>query len=264
MVTFKFLTFLETPTPFEFLIQHGDEKSFLRTSLKEFFIDIQEYPESTIVLEYLEAQPAPKSVDTIPHDDWVSAISCIDGNLLITGCYDGICRIIDSNGKILSQAKHEKPIIDVATFKKNENTFLFATAIRDQNAHLWKYSDKKCTPLLVLKGHQLSVESLDFNPSGNMICTASSDKTIKIWDAEGGHNVDEEPQQKKKKTHDERKLENPCIGTLEGHKAAVTSIQWGEKGNIIFSGSYDHTIRLWDVARAHTITTIVSFIFDSY
>lgn len=114
----------------------------------------------------------------------------------------------------------------------------------------------------MLKGHQLGVEALDFNPLGNMICTASTDKTIKIWDAEGRTNVDEEPSQKKKKTHDERKLENPCIGTLEGHKSTVSSIEWGEKGNVIFSGSYDHTIRLWDVSRAHPITTIVRIIID--
>lgn len=65
------------PTPFEFLIEHNEKRVFLRTSLKQFFVKHQIWPETDIILEYLEAEPAPKSVDSIPHDDWVSAIQYI-------------------------------------------------------------------------------------------------------------------------------------------------------------------------------------------
>lgn len=45
------------------------------------------------------------------------------------------------------------------------------------------------------------------------------------------------------------------VGTLTGHTNAVTSVVWGD-GSTVYSGSWDHTIRQWDLnsgINAHTM-----------
>ncbi len=41
----------------------------------------------------------------------------------------------------------------------------------------------------------------------------------------------------------------------EGHTLGVTCVHWAQKG-VIYSGSNDHTIRQWDVARAELVNTV--------
>lgn len=42
---------------------------------------------------------------------------------------------------------------------------------------------------------------------------------------------------------------------MAGHTNAVTSVVWGE-GNHVFSGSWDHTIRQWDITSGINIHTM--------
>jgi WD40 repeat protein len=69
------------------------------------------------------------------------------------------------------------------------------------------------------------VWTVAYSPNGQHIISGSSDKTIRIWDAETG----------------------AAIGTpLEGHTASVGSVAYSPNGRHIISGSGDNTIRIWD------------------
>lgn len=54
-----------------------------------------------------------------------------------------------------------------------------------------------------------------FNPKGNRILTASSDKTARLWDAATGH----------------------CLQVLEGHTDEIFSCAFNYKGDIIITGN---------------------------
>lgn len=82
--------------------------------------------------------------------------------------------------------------------------------------------------LLVLRGHNDQVLSAAFSPDGRSIVTASRDKTARIWDANGGHE----------------------IAVLRGHERQVTSASFSPDGKWVVTASADKTARIWDTKTA--------------
>lgn len=76
-----------------------------------------------------------------------------------------------------------------------------------------------------LVGHLSSVMMANFTPDGSKVATASSDHSLKIWNAVSGEE----------------------LATLVGHQGPVASVAISPDGRLLASGSQDNTIRLWDV-----------------
>ena len=85
-----------------------------------------------------------------------------------------------------------------------------------------------------LKGHLSEINSVSFSPDSTKIASASSDKTINIWDGHTGEK----------------------ITTFLGHADAVNDISFSTNGKIIVSASDDQTIKLWNVATGEEIKTL--------
>ena len=77
----------------------------------------------------------------------------------------------------------------------------------------------------ILRGHTNTVNSASFSPDGTKIVSASSDETIRIWDAETGKQIG---------------------GPLTGHTGYVLSASFSPDGKRIVSASLDKSIRIWD------------------
>ena len=76
-----------------------------------------------------------------------------------------------------------------------------------------------------LKGHVTSVFSAAFSQDGKKIITRDSDKTVRIWDAESGEELQR----------------------LEGHADSVLSAAFSPDGKKVVTVGEDKTVRTWDV-----------------
>tara|TARA_A100001015_G_scaffold295479_1_gene374505 strand:- start:1784 stop:2992 length:1209 start_codon:yes stop_codon:yes gene_type:complete len=86
------------------------------------------------------------------------------------------------------------------------------------------------------RGHKYGfrVKSVAWSPDGNMLASASTDKTIIIWNT----------------------VNEKLIHTLIGHSAGVYSVAWNPIINILASGSIDKTIKIWDVLNGDLLHTL--------
>lgn len=81
-------------------------------------------------------------------------------------------------------------------------------------------------PVCTLEGHQETVWCVAWSPSGTLLASSSSDKTIRIWGREGDHWV--------------------CKSVLmEGHQRTIRSVAWSPCGNYLASASFDATTGIW-------------------
>ena len=87
---------------------------------------------------------------------------------------------------------------------------------------------------LRLVGHNSAVRSASFSPDGSRIVTASSDQTVRVWDAASGGE----------------------LRVLRGHDGRVMSASFSPDGGRILTASDDRTVRVWDAASGGEIRVL--------
>ncbi|KAK9128784.1 hypothetical protein Syun_017581 [Stephania yunnanensis] len=197
------------PRPFDFLV----DDELIRMSLEDFLLAKGISAEKILEIEYIKAVAPRKQESPCLHDDWVSAISGLESS----------------------------------------SSLCVATASKDRTLRLWKFDSEvpighpaKVRAYKTLKGHKSSVQSIAAHPSGMF---RSWDSTINLWrtnesDADG----DLTSIKKRKVDNDTRESqsEGEALYSFVGHTQCVSSVVWKQE-EAIYSASWDHSIRRWDV-----------------
>lgn len=201
--------------------------------------------EDIVEIEYVERFPAPEPQDCLLHDDWVSAIQA-HGEWILTGCYDNTVNIWNMKGEHkLTLNGHEAPVKGVAWIHMSDDVGTFASGSKDQTIIIWEWNIREnvAVPIFTCKGHERAVECISVSPNGKLLASGSWDNLLKVWSASTLD--DSETSASKKSKTDEANVRTPQI-TLEGHREAVSSVQWIDNSTVLTS-SWDHTMKIFDL-----------------
>lgn len=207
------------------------------------------------------------------HADVVSCLAIDATGRLITGSYDRKIRIWYNNKCILTLPRdisaHTGWITSLVLFSDNKRIL---TGSFDGTIRMWyldRSDQKRSYP-----HHEECVRTLVVTSDGKWLISGSDDGSIKIWDLEIAQRKPMEPIEPIQKRSglnaiirviavtpdnkyvlsesEDHKIEiwniehNKQEGILIGHKGSISSIAINAK--MVVSGSYDKTLRIWDLA----------------
>ncbi|XP_057970053.1 protein TORMOZ EMBRYO DEFECTIVE [Malania oleifera] len=155
-----------------------------------------------------------------------------DGSFLACACYDSI-KIVDvSNASVKSTIEGDSEAVTALALSPDDK--LLFSASHSRQIRVWDLSSLKC--LRSWKGHDGPVMGMACDASGGLLATAGADRKVLVWDVDGGF----------------------CTHYFKGHKGVVASIIFHSDPNrlILFSGSDDATIRVWDLQTKKCVATL--------
>ncbi|KAJ3323954.1 hypothetical protein HDV06_000930 [Boothiomyces sp. JEL0866] len=249
---------LEDPIPFDFIING----KFLRASL-ESYLNAQSLStviniltqENTLKIEFVELSLPPSESSTIIQDDWISSVKIQKTNThILTGSFDSHVRVWTQSGGLLTAvSESESPIKCVEWF--NKETVIAGNLNRE--IFVYELDGESLNLSYTCVGHEESIECIAKSLDNDHFATSSWDKTIRLWShSQEGEavNVTKKSKKKQKTNFQTIKSHKAC---LEGHSGAVSCIKFdAHDANILYSGSWDHSVRVWDLQEELNTTTM--------
>lgn len=214
-----------------------------------------------------------------------SAVSAVtfspDGRYIASSNYDGKVRIYESKTgdlyKTLPYQHSEYGEADSVAFSADDR-YLASAHRKNYIINIW---DLKANELkMKLLGHKDDIIVMDFSPKTNLLASGSLDGTIIIWDLA--------TQKIKLTLNDERIISlvfsadgkilastgasstdiklwdvnnGKLVTKLEGHRGNVTSVQFNKENTELISGSFDTTVRFWDL-QSETSRLPIPLLYD--
>ena len=134
--------------------------------------------------------------------------------------------------EMMISVPNNKPVVCIASSKNDE---YIAAEVYYKGVYIWNTS----TGTIVSGPFRIgeAVVSLAFSPDGQCLACGLLYGNIQIWDVITGQQVVVEGQKQ----------------ALVGHEGAVSALVFAEDGKHLVSGSYDHTVLVWDLQRREVV-----------
>lgn len=219
---------------------------------------------SIIYKRWMDPTYEPKRISIRIPSQGNNVVTCLqhDDDKIITGVDDRLISVYSTKtGELLKVLKgHEG---GVWALKYTGNTLISGST--DRTVRVWNIKTGKCTH--IFRGHTSTVRCLDIlhpvkigkDDAGNdiifpkepLLVTGSRDHNLNVWKLpiipeDDDEESEEGDQSDAAITHDSNDPNNPyLLAVLLGHTQSVRSVS--AYGNLIVSGSYDATVRVWDI-----------------
>ncbi|MBD2445855.1 hypothetical protein H6G76_01545 [Nostoc sp. FACHB-152] len=157
------------------------------------------------------------------------------------------------NQKVISLPGHGQSITSIA-FLVDENKKILATASNDSTIRLWDLSQldwgksSSNAKYCVLKGHTKRVWSVAFHPTEKILASGSDDTNIRLWNLKDLDQLNWRDIDERTPEDDYEKV--VILSGYNCHNYWVASVVFSHDGNTLASGSFDGTIRLWNIETA--------------
>lgn len=246
--------------------------------------------DKTIKLWQLETG---KEIATISgHTNFIKAVAFSpNGEILATGSEDKTIKLWDINtgGEIGTLTGHSHTVKSVAFSPRGD---ILASGSWDKTIKLWDVQTKEI--ICTLTAHQLQVNSVAFSPDGKFLASASFDRTVRVWEIFSPPKLGEFGWQLRytfdrhswpvfavafsldgkilASGSDDKTIKlwdlntGQEIRTLLGHSWSVVALAFskiprhppyqGDLEDILISGSWDKTIKIWRVSTGEEIATL--------
>lgn len=202
------------------------------------------------------------------HKDGVFSVSfSLDGQILISASSDKTIKLWQrqhNNTFTLLRSITDKEGIAAVSLSPDKQTIATATNANARGKYtvkLWHYNGKL---LSSFPEHNDQVRDLNFSPDGQILASASLDKTIKLWNVKNSKQVKNIKAPEKvfgvrfvanqtiaaasaDNTVQIWNLKGQQIATLKGHTDDVLYLDVSRDGKTIASTSSDRTVKIWNL-----------------
>ncbi|KAL7507096.1 hypothetical protein ACHAXN_004299 [Cyclotella atomus] len=154
--------------------------------------------------------------------------------------------------------EHKRAIssLSFAPTINNNSVVRCATGSADGTARIWdiqpsmlqtagndKNTSRALKPL-TLSGHSRGINDVAWSASQQYLATASDDKTLRLWDVSSESNGGTAPGA------------GEALVEFKGHLDFVFSANFSPVSDLLASGSFDSTVKLWDVRSGSCVSTL--------
>mmetsp|Transcript_8728 Transcript_8728/g.14133 ORF Transcript_8728/g.14133 Transcript_8728/m.14133 type:complete len:336 (+) Transcript_8728:335-1342(+) len=161
---------------------------------------------------------------------WKRSDNEVDGTKAGIGSWECVATLEDTQSRTIRSCEFSPCGTYLAATSFDSTTVVWSRGINDSGEYAWE-----C--ISTLEGHENEVKSISWSHNGQLIATCSRDKSIWIWEAP--------PKASPMDPLPEDEVECECVSVLTGHMQDVKCVKWSTNEDVLFSGSYDDTIRVW-------------------
>uniref|UniRef100_A0AAQ4RJW7 APG16-like 1 n=1 Tax=Gasterosteus aculeatus aculeatus TaxID=481459 RepID=A0AAQ4RJW7_GASAC len=194
---------------------------------------VPHHPLCDVITRSVTSQPPPAGLlDSISNIFGRRPANSFSSSPENTDAPSGVCAEV----RVPSTALHvfEAHDGEVNAVRFSPGSRLLATGGMDRRVKLWEVAAGRCEPKGALTGSNAGITSIEFDSAGSYLLAASNDFASRIW------------------TVDDYRLRH----TLTGHSGKVLAARFLLDNARIVSGSYDRTLKLWDLRSKVCMKTV--------